>query len=87
MMQPTPEQMLRDVRRWVWLGYAAQSMAALGGALCLWAAIDDWLTGHPFRSACFTVIAFWNGYNFVNSRLSHHRTKRLLHKLRDLIGK
>lgn len=78
-------QMVRSMHRWLWLGYTAQFAAAFAGAACLYAAIDDWLIGQPLRSAVFTVISFWNGYNFIKSRETERDTKRLLREMRDLL--
>jgi hypothetical protein len=82
---PAPEQlvaMLTTQARWlrqsIAFGYTLQFAACLAGAACLYAAIDDFLIGHPVRSAVFTGIAFWNGLNFVMSRIAMHISWRNL---------
>jgi hypothetical protein len=53
-----------------WCSYLVQITNALAGAVCLYAAVDNWLVGRPFWSAVMTAVAFWNGHSFVRTRLS-----------------
>lgn len=80
----SPTDMARDVRRWIWSYRVGMACSCVAGACCLYAAIDDWLIGAPFRSAVFTAIAFWNGHNFVNARARGQEARDLLQRLRSL---
>ena len=68
----------RSLRGLIRIGYLALIAACIAGAVCLYVAIADWLIGYPFRSAVFTVVAYFNGYNFCNSLDSLRNSRRQL---------
>lgn len=61
----------------------AMAMAILAGALMTWSAIDYWLTGRPFLSAVFTVLAFANFVSFSSCIATRRSALTAIAKWRD----
>jgi hypothetical protein len=81
-------EFIRDQRKFyvkmAALSYLTQGVAALAGAMCLWAAIDDFLRERFFLSAFFTAAAFWNSKLFNDSAGDRRAFIKALRGLREL---
>jgi hypothetical protein len=57
-------EMRRELRRHQLAACTLAGLAALGGAISLYVAIDQWLLGNGFWSAVNTAVAFYNSLSF-----------------------
>jgi hypothetical protein len=82
------QAMIRWQRKTLWFSiafsYVTQAICAVAGTLCLWCAIDFFLTGQFFLSAVFTAISFWNCRNFITDAETRADARHLLTKLREV---
>lgn len=60
-------EMRRMLRRDRMIAMVLAGFTAFAGAVCLYAAIDDWLRGNAFWSAVNTAVAFFNSITFSHN--------------------
>jgi hypothetical protein len=76
----TPHPRVHALRRMLRYGYITQAISVLASTVCLYTAIDNWLTGRPFWSAVMTALAFWNGCMFIGNQEMMRETRAELRR-------